>query len=96
MSHHFEPERHRLHFLLTRELHLVSRQRCYQRLVVEELVRCLYGLRGERAVQRVGYQLQRAVIVVMEEREHFTVIQRPPSLVFGQKQRETAFRFESF
>lgn len=85
MRHDPEPVRHLFHLLLTGEFHLVSGHRRHQRLTVEELVRSLYGLRGEHAIQRIGHQLQRVVVVVvMEEREHFTVVQRPPFLVFGQ------------
>lgn len=93
---HSEPVRHHFHLLLTRQLHLVPGQRRHQRLVVEELVRSLYGLRGERVIQRAGHQLQSAVVVVVQERERFAVVQRPPPLAFGQPQRESALRLGRF
>lgn len=74
----------------------MSGRRSGKRLVVEELVGGLYGLRGERAVQRAGHQFQRAVVVMVQERKHFTVVQRPPSLVFGQPQRITALGLGRF
>lgn len=97
MRHHSEAVRGHVDFLLARQLHLVTRQWRHKWLIVGELVgRLLHHLSGGREVKQVGHQLQRAVVVVVRERERLTVVQRPPSLVTRQPQGKTTFGLPNF